>query len=58
MSGSGIVGLLFIAIVLFAGPKEQFKYRLAVLVVFMTVIVLIFWSRAPAQFEADIRELF
>lgn len=58
MSGSSIVGLVFIAIVLFAGPKEEFKYRLLIMAILLTIILFGLWASAPAKFEADIREMF
>lgn len=49
--------LIFAALILVAGPREQCKYRAAFLVIFSAAIILLLWSRAPERVEADIREL-
>jgi hypothetical protein len=48
----------FLAILLFAGPKEELKARAVFLVFFLSIVLLLLWASAPEQFEADVRDLF
>lgn len=58
MSGGTVLFLVVVALILFAGPREELKYRAAFLVIFLTVILFLVWWKAPTRLEADIRGLF